>query len=407
MWQKLSILTALAVVLLVGGNNFSATGYWQDSAATNPLAPAVEFTSTSIQKEGGPFMVAIDTNRVAYAIPISEEPNQPRYRITPDGERWETAAVGDFTGNGICDVVALSSDRRPNAYLYTTNQDRVFTSQLWTNNAYPQTGFYFDATIGDTTVADFDGDGRLDVAFSGRPCNTASCPEDSGTALIQVLLNKASGVERVSINIPKFFGHGEERMAGLGAADFNGDGKMDFAAQHYWNSSGNLTYLLTGDGQGGFALTTVIEEDHQGGINSLVAGDFDGDGKVDLIIGQDDDYLPGTTWFYKGDGAGDFTKIGVAYDTNPAGDGVNKPGAGFASAFYVDGDNHLDVIAAAEKLGLYWFKGTGDGKFSNQPVLINDTTKDWFKVATPPYWEANSCVWFQTEFEIHLPVLSR
>jgi hypothetical protein len=406
MWQKLSVFTVIVLVVLLGVNKYTAKGQLLDSGAINNFATAFDLRNTSKQNEGGPYMVAIDTNGVAYALQISQDPNQSRYRISPEGERWESAAVGDFTGDGICDVIALNANQRPNAYLYTTNEDREFTSRIWTTDAYPLTDFYFNATIGDTTVADFDGDGRLDVAFSGRPCSGPSCPDGTGANLIQVLLNKVTGVERVSIDIPEYFGFGEERMAGLGAADFNMDEQMDIAAQHYWNSDGNLTYLLSGNGAGDFSLTTVIEEIHPGGINALVAGDFDNDGIPDLIVGQDDDHLPGTTWFYKGDGTGNFIKQGIAYDTNPGVIGINLPGAGFASAFYVDNDSNLDVIVAAEKIGLLWFKGDGMGGFSDIPVLINDETIDWFKVATPPYWE-DSCIWFQTDFLINLPFLSR
>lgn len=85
-------------------------------------------------------------------------------------------------------------------------------------------------------------------------------------------------------------------------ADFNGDGKTDFATAN--SSSGNVSVLL-GDGTGNFS----VHVDFQAGSspNSICSGDFNGDSKVDLAVTNNaNGGGPDSVYILLGNGIGGF-----------------------------------------------------------------------------------------------------
>ena len=139
----------------------------------------------------------------------------------------------------------------------------------------------------DTAVADFDGDGNLDVATADRGDNTVS-----------VLLGNGSG----GLGTASSFAVGTTPVPIL-ARDFNGDDNVDLAVANY--AGGNVSILI-GDGTGGFAAAANFMVGAAGGANPLamVTADFNGDNNLDLAVANDstDD-----TTILLGNGAGGFT----------------------------------------------------------------------------------------------------
>lgn len=68
--------------------------------------------------------------------------------------------------------------------------------------------------------------------------------------------------------------------SGAVAGDFNGDGHIDLATANYW--SGNVSVLL-GDGSGGFGAQTGFPT-VPGAPSALSAADFNGDGHTDFVV---------------------------------------------------------------------------------------------------------------------------
>ena len=68
-------------------------------------------------------------------------------------------------------------------------------------------------------------------------------------------------------------------MSAIVAGDFNGDGKLDLAVT---DSGGNAVLVLLGNGDGTFQPPITIAVGN--GPDAIVAGDFNNDGKLDLAV---------------------------------------------------------------------------------------------------------------------------
>jgi hypothetical protein len=143
----------------------------------------------------------------------------------------------------------------------------------------------------------------------------------------------------------------------LGVADFNRDGKPDFFAL---SNSPNTLRLYLGDGSGGFTLTSGSPIPVGGDVVAGRAGDFNRDGKLDILVAKEDgvDVLAGN-----GDGS---------FGTTISGPITVQ--AGVVSFGDVNADGAIDIISTefnqnnpnvafdATKANVYL--GLGDGKFA-------------------------------------------
>jgi hypothetical protein len=408
MWQKISVFTIFAFVLLVAGSMLGETGL----GAAHPLQESHPVSFSRTIQEPEPFFVALNTFGYIYAFDISDGANLRRYEVGTG----IMAAVGDFTGDRICDVMAF--DRNHNLYRYVADEDRRFSRELVLPNALPTEHFFIASTIGDTAVGDFNNDGMLDFAVSGAHCPNPPCIEEGdpgdwlGKGLVQIFLNDGNGSfsRAPGLDFEQFGERQYERIAGLDVGDYNNNGHTNLFIQHYWNSADNPTYVAINNGSGVFnPPEELFVNSHEGGTNALIAGYFDEDGIIDLVVGQDNDFLPGTTWFYKGLPDGSFEKVeDPAYSTNPdAPFERNQLGQGMGAAYYFDEDDYLDIVAGAQGLGLFLFLGNNDGTFQEKIVL--DDGADWFNVATPPLGDEYACFWNAEAASphIYLPVVLR
>ena len=139
-------------------------------------------------------------------------------------------------------------------------------------------------------VGDFNGDGKPDLAVgSGGIGHTVSILPGNG----------AGGFGAAATTLPVIGG-----AAAIAAGDFNGDGKLDLAYLDY-NSGINYVTVVPGNGTGGFGPATnyPVGTVHPNPI-SLALGDFNRDGKVDLVVVTD---FPGKVLIFLGNGAGSFS----------------------------------------------------------------------------------------------------
>ncbi len=147
------------------------------------------------------------------------------------------------------------------------------------------------ASAGPLALADLDGDGDLDLFIGGR-VRAGRYPEPSTSAL----LRNEAGQFRPDASARAIL-ENLGMVSGAIFTDLNGDGRPDLVVACDWgpvkifrNEGGRLT-AWNAPLLGGPALTNLTPHathlhELTGWWNSVAAGDFDGDGRFDLVIGN-------------------------------------------------------------------------------------------------------------------------
>jgi hypothetical protein len=146
----------------------------------------------------------------------------------------------------------------------------------------------------------------------------------------------------------------------LAVADFNGDGKPDFL----FGAGIGMLFLNQNDK---FAQKTDAGISYSPGKVGPTLCDFDGDGHTDIFIPQTD----GKCKLYRNDGSGKFSDV-----TASAGD-LAKPIPGAVSAAWGDFDNDgkPDLVVCCLRGCNRYFKNAGNGSFAEKTSDIGLTQK--------------------------------
>ncbi|UNO41738.1 glycoside hydrolase domain-containing protein [Streptomyces sp. MST-110588] len=245
---------------------------------------------------------------------------------------------GDFTGDGKTDVVGVESESGK-LWLYAGDGK----GSIGGGPTRKEIGTGGWNGMQDLAAGDFNGDGKTDLIGVERSSGILWLYAGDGTGSI------GGGSTRKQI------GTNWTSMQNLVAGDFNEDGKTDLIGVE--TDSGEL-FFYAGDGTGdiGGESTRKRIGTNWTSMQSLTAGDFNGDGKTDLIGVEKDD--EGKLFLYAGDGTG---SIGGGSTRKQIGTNWDSMRGLTAGEFTGDGKTDLLAVeSGTKKLFLYAGDGTGN-----------------------------------------------
>jgi hypothetical protein len=229
-----------------GGSGSSISSGGKGGGAPTPLAPRCDATASGTSTVQKPELL----------IKLAD-----RYH-----EGWlASPAVADLNGDGTNEIIILRAER-VESYGPKGNL-------LWT---YSFTGRAWASPI----VANLVGDSALEIAFAAR--------------------DKVFVLDKAGQVLPGFPVTWQNEMRALGAGDVDGDGKLDLVASvgqrdptdvvNAWHTDGTSVPGFPPNAQG---VSGCDAHCYLAGAydQNVALGDFDGDGKADVIAPQDNAYL--------------------------------------------------------------------------------------------------------------------
>lgn len=308
--------------------------------------------------------------------------NWSEHTVDPDFDGAHSVAVADIDGDGHLDIVAAGIDAHDIAWWRNSNQgtewqklpvDEEFGGAV---SVYP---------------ADMDGDGDVDLVGAALSDNEVTWWENqngNGTSWEQHFIDSFATARAVY------------------AADMDGDGDLDVLAV----GSDNVDWWENQNGNANSWQNHTVDSDFNG-VTAVVAWDIDRDGDQDVIAsggshiswwenGQSwqkhtvDDSFDGAEFVYVADinGDGRLDLLGAARDddditwwqnqsihrnTTYAVEHEMTQGFDYAASVYaadIDGDGHMDIIAAARDDNdiTWWQNENGDGSSWDEDTVQDD-----------------------------------
>jgi len=300
----------------------------------------------------------------AGAQPVLEAPftqitNSP---VVTQASQWMTPAWGDYDNDGWLDLFVATFTFGSKHELFHNNHDGTF-SKITTGPVANETSA---ETFG-VAWADYDNDGWLDllVSSANRTFQPSRLYRNSGGG--SFVRMKASDVGSLATDAAHAFG--------VGWADYDRDGFLDLFVANGPTDIPQVDFLFHGERNGRLTRVTNAVTAPELATAHGAWADFDGDGRMDLLIAQ----LATRNEVYRTDDQGQFTEL---TDSLPAPDATSMS-VGVARGDH-DNDGDLDVVIVSfaweggppTRNGFY--RNQGDGTFEPVTSAVIAEDEDHF-----------------------------
>ncbi|MFK7895242.1 MAG: FG-GAP repeat domain-containing protein [Myxococcota bacterium] len=279
-----------------------------------------------------------NTGSATNPVFVPQAINQGAFRYSELSQNGENPTGGDLDGDGDIDLLYQGG---PSGVTYFENLDSVMIERVGSGN--PLEGQDI-GLVSSPVQADLDGDGDLDV-ISGKLDGTFSYFLNTGTATSPAFILQVGAADPLD-------GEGTGGSSSPALADFDHDGDLDLFVGA---SSGEILYYSNV----GSSTNPVFNFQPFSGVDYIDVGisssptmaDLDGDGDPDLLVGE----AFGTLSYFQNMGPDFAPQTGAANPLDGADIGNrSKPALGD-----FDGDGDLDLAVGDENGLSHYFENTG------------------------------------------------